>query len=828
MPKLTWVVQGESSSVDVGDSCSIGSLAGSTVVLDSALGVSRRHCQILKIQNGYEIADLGSTNGTKVNGSVVKKQKLANGDRIEVGKVVLTYDDGSGASNEDEISLEEPAGAPSASAPSRGAASSGSSAGSSDQCMVVFAGGDQDGKKIPLDKPRVTFGRNAKNTVVLSDSNASGFHCEIAREGGAYVLRDLGSTNGTLVDGEPVSEMALQHGARIRMGATRLVFVDPTVSDFEKAMSSVDDLGSEWGLLRAEMDMSRVQQARRSQFILITVVLVVVVGGGAFVMANRDMIGPKRSLIASVTGTATNSIKDFSFEENGGSDWSPRPDTPTKARGASTSSADGEAKQGTAFYAVSRSGAGGICAAARHASKITVNPTQAVEFGGSVRTRDGALAGFRVVWFDASGKEIGRSSSKLESSDKWTEVKSVALPPAGASAAGPELINAADGTAFFDDVLFVETSTKPAGGDVKDGAVELSTTADAQISVSREGVKLLGGGAVVGGALRADAIGDSTVRGDRSGSQSIREVRAAGSVAAAGDVVDPVTNTAKPFTITMTPKGARLVEVTATLPGDSAFIATLPDEYITAGIGVRTDIEFRRAADPHLFDKVVDVSFGGPHRFKVSRAEGASALRVALYHNPDGWEVSFGAADGNLKMVIDTDSQALIEEIHKFVTEAESARQRREFGKAISKLRQLAALYPSGSPEQTRYDKEASDLDAAGRTDLEKLTNGVGGAVKFRDEKELSDAVKEAQRLTKEYAEHDVGTKAAPLGETAAAEKQKVQLARFEFQAAPLLLKANDFANRKMTAMAKSFYSEIVTRFPGTEAAKKAAEKLGK
>src|SRR5262245_46075280 len=282
MPKLTYVVgsAGETRSVDVGDSLSIGSLPGSGLLLDATQGVSRRHCQILRISSGYELADLGSTNGTKVNGETIKKHKLAQGDRIEVGKVTLTWDDGSGGGAEEEISLEEPAGG---GAPAARAAAAKPGAGASDQCMLVHTGGSDDGKKITLEKQRTTFGRNAKNVVVLSDSGASGFHAEIAREGGAYVLRDLGSTNGTLVDGEPVSETALQHGARIRMGATRFVFVDPTVSDFEKAMAAVDDLGSEWGMLRAEMDMTRVQEARRSQLVTTIVVLVVVLGGGAFV-----------------------------------------------------------------------------------------------------------------------------------------------------------------------------------------------------------------------------------------------------------------------------------------------------------------------------------------------------------------------------------------------------------------------------------------------------------------------------------------------------------------------------------------------------------------
>jgi pSer/pThr/pTyr-binding forkhead associated (FHA) protein len=56
--------------------------------------VSRRHAQIIKARNGYFIADLNSSNGTYVNDRPLASQKprlLRNGDRIEIGEVVIQF-----------------------------------------------------------------------------------------------------------------------------------------------------------------------------------------------------------------------------------------------------------------------------------------------------------------------------------------------------------------------------------------------------------------------------------------------------------------------------------------------------------------------------------------------------------------------------------------------------------------------------------------------------------------------------------------------------------------------------------------------------------------
>jgi pSer/pThr/pTyr-binding forkhead associated (FHA) protein len=823
MPKLTYVVgsAGETRSVDVGDSFSIGSLPGSGLVLDASQGVSRRHCQILRISGGYEIADLGSTNGTKVNGDTVKKHKLAQGDRIEVGKVALTWDDGSGGAADEEISLEEPAGG---GAPAARGAAAKSGAGASDQCMLVHAGGSDDGKKIALEKQRTTFGRNPKNVVVLADSGASGFHAEIAREGGAYVLRDLGSTNGTLVDGEPVSETALQHGARIRMGATRFVFVDPTVSDFEKAMAAVDDLGSEWGMLRAEMDMTRVQQARRSQIVTALVVLAVVGGGGAYVMTHLEDFTGKKAALAEVAG---NRVLDFSFEDRQGADWSARTGTPTKAR-AGDAKSEGQAKQGSAFFAVTRDGPLGTCAVAQAgaASLIAVSPGRPAEFGAWVRATGGGAGGVRVVWLDApseKAQEIARSSTPLVTVSSWTHTTAAAMPPDAARAARIELINAAGGTAFFDDVSFVPGAGTAGGGQVKDGEVTVSVTGDGQATVARKDAKLFVDAAVVGGAIRNDALTDQSRRGDRSGSQSIASAGASTS----GTFVDPDSGEAKPFTVKFKATEGRLLEIEATgLAGDAGWVATLPDEFVTEGVGVRADAGFRRAGAPHVFDKVLEVSFGGMHRFKVTKAEGCGPLRMALCRAGEQWEVAFGATDGNLKLVVDTDTEALGRDIEKLKADASLSKQQRRFGAAIESYAKLAAFFPEDSAAGAEIVREIKTLVDEGERLTSAVEAKVKGSVEFRDASALQAAETEAEKIAAEYQGHALGTRAKAALDEAAKALGEIRIAMMERAAMPIMRKADDCAKRTMNDLARAYYSEIVLRFPGTKAETTAREKL--
>ena len=76
----------------------------------------------------------------------------------------------------------------------------------------------------------VTIGRGPDNTIVVSDPSISTHHAQLLLEGDTYRLRDLDSTNGTRVNGKPVTETVLRFGDRIRFGAAEARYESSEVS----------------------------------------------------------------------------------------------------------------------------------------------------------------------------------------------------------------------------------------------------------------------------------------------------------------------------------------------------------------------------------------------------------------------------------------------------------------------------------------------------------------------------------------------------------------------------------------------------------------------
>jgi hypothetical protein len=88
--------------------------------------------------------------------------------------------------------------------------------------------------QIPSDRSLV-IGRSRSCDVRLPSGDASRRHAEITSTADGYVVRDLGSTNGTFVNGEQVREHALEPGDRIEIAASTITFCqaagDPEMSD---------------------------------------------------------------------------------------------------------------------------------------------------------------------------------------------------------------------------------------------------------------------------------------------------------------------------------------------------------------------------------------------------------------------------------------------------------------------------------------------------------------------------------------------------------------------------------------------------------------------
>jgi hypothetical protein len=80
------------------------------------------------------------------------------------------------------------------------------------------------GQRRVLDKRRAVLGRSREADVQIEDPNVSRRHAEIVQEGSSFWVVDLGSTNGTEVNGRRVSRHQLQDGARFTIGETTVTF----------------------------------------------------------------------------------------------------------------------------------------------------------------------------------------------------------------------------------------------------------------------------------------------------------------------------------------------------------------------------------------------------------------------------------------------------------------------------------------------------------------------------------------------------------------------------------------------------------------------------
>jgi hypothetical protein len=81
-----------------------------------------------------------------------------------------------------------------------------------------------DGGRVVVGEEPVTIGRLPECDVVLGDPNVSRRHSEIRRRGNGFVVVDLGSTNGTKVNGAGVKERQLVDGDEITVGGTKIRF----------------------------------------------------------------------------------------------------------------------------------------------------------------------------------------------------------------------------------------------------------------------------------------------------------------------------------------------------------------------------------------------------------------------------------------------------------------------------------------------------------------------------------------------------------------------------------------------------------------------------
>lgn len=105
--------------------------------------------------------------------------------------------------------------------------------------LFVIRGNDQ-GTRFELEGETVGLGRDSGNTVQLHDTEVSRHHAELQRTENTYLLVDLGSSNGTFVNGKRTQQHRLATGDQVQMGSTLMLFTGPPEESLEDVTGKVD------------------------------------------------------------------------------------------------------------------------------------------------------------------------------------------------------------------------------------------------------------------------------------------------------------------------------------------------------------------------------------------------------------------------------------------------------------------------------------------------------------------------------------------------------------------------------------------------------------
>jgi pSer/pThr/pTyr-binding forkhead associated (FHA) protein len=188
------------------------------------LAVSELHATLRVSGSRYALIDEGSTNGTRVNGTLLvpsRPRTLESGDELEIGpfRLVCSFGPLRSATTPErtaslarqllrELSAEPTVRAPLALRVVRGP----------DTGTVVNLGAAPS---------RLVIGRGESAGLPLNDRDVSRDHLEIERDLDGAIARDLASKNGLVVNGKRLRERRLRHGDLLTVGSSDIQFEDP-------------------------------------------------------------------------------------------------------------------------------------------------------------------------------------------------------------------------------------------------------------------------------------------------------------------------------------------------------------------------------------------------------------------------------------------------------------------------------------------------------------------------------------------------------------------------------------------------------------------------
>ncbi|MBI4617890.1 MAG: FHA domain-containing protein [Planctomycetes bacterium] len=867
----------------VKDLVAIGRASECTIVVDDGKS-SRRHCEVFLREGEWQVRDLGSRNGTLLNGFPVQEERLGPGDVITIGKTTITFEKEDAPAGppapdirtrldvlelEPEKEEERPkvAGgielvypdAPTQEGDLLDAAPPGK--------FFLIRQRESGDEHVPLGVATVTLGRSSKSTICLAEeASVSSRHAQIVLEQGTYYLEDLGSTNGCRLNRVRVEKrVPLSHGDRIDLGDARFYFVresasregEPVTIRMEKQTPGT-----------AGIALAPSAAAGGFAILAFSAGLVLALFGGllAFYFLSQPSVSGTGDSAGGVPG---NKLRDGSFEEaEEAGEGGPRVLSPARwlvpdagvgtsqerARSGKFALVFGPAPEGESRFhrEASTSEAAGVSPARTYEIAVWVLP---------LASKGAAGVELEFVAVPGEGEETrtrpaGRRRVGMVAGEAldWTQLRARFRPPPEATAVRVECFVAGP----VEKVLFDDASLVEVGGDPDPEPVDLALEGGYRFQVDSLGVgRLSAGGAREERLSRVRFVGEregrvlldqrySEIEGGlpRIETAATRDGRSSESVTALvtrGRTVLFGTGGWLPFEVRAYPDRefpGVAIEVRLGPVEDGAgdldavsigLVTDVASRFLESGTGVLTVGASRahfgafQAADA---SQVVWRS--GSDRIGIFYPE---PLLVGLFPREGGAELSArtaaslaGAAD--LAMVLRTSFAGQDREYRELLESVRAHRRDGRPGAALAALLEIQKRCPfeSGTGEvMGPFD----ELREEARGAVEDSRAGLARAGFFRQEEAYERVV---ERCREEIAAWEGTPAAETLGAVLAEASRELDAIRADEARARsdvLLRQAEDFLAQGKAAVAREILRRTVEAYPGTEAAERAKEILG-
>jgi pSer/pThr/pTyr-binding forkhead associated (FHA) protein len=217
MLKLVYKIEGRKNEIPIDREVIIGRKPSCDLYLPDS-SISKEHARCYIEGGRAYVEDLGSRNGTMLNGEIIERAAIGPGDRLRVGKVKLkVVEVAEGVSDGEDRDLRGTAAEkvePEAEEPEE----------SERKPQLEIVAGEGRGEVFPMERDRITLGSKAANDIVLIGEGISRYHAEIFSEKGDWYVKDLGSRNGTFINNDKVGEGKLKSGDVVQIGTVKLLF----------------------------------------------------------------------------------------------------------------------------------------------------------------------------------------------------------------------------------------------------------------------------------------------------------------------------------------------------------------------------------------------------------------------------------------------------------------------------------------------------------------------------------------------------------------------------------------------------------------------------